>query len=817
MIALSLSRSKAAEAVAIAVLLAAIVLRGVVSSELFPLWSEDPAAVPAAVTALTPSGSLAIDVVMLVASGTVFFFAGRNGRSTPVWMVAAASLGACGVLLHAFVLHSTPSPFQLEHLLLGSSWCAAIFAALAIRTSAHDQRLRGIILAALVGLVGPLAAKGVVQVFIEHPQTLAAFNANKVEMLGIRGWSEDSPMARAFVRRLSQPEGTGWTGLANVYSSIAAFATVAIVGVTLVLARSSAKLLAAASLLIAATALALSKSKGGISSAILIGLPILGTLLWIPKTNATARIRRLFPRLRPAVGVLCIFVPLLGVVVRGLVGTRMGELSLLFRWFYMQGAARIFVQHLPFGVGPDGFQAAYLLAKPAISPEAVASPHSVLLDWLSTLGLFGAAWCGLLIALALAIGRHLSQLLKIAEDGDVSGKEEVPGVLKVQHDGLASIRIDLRILFLIFAIPTVLGSWIETPGTTVEGMLARFVGLVLACIIAAVVLLAHDRDVRRTLLGVAAGALAVLAHAQIELTGITPGSCAWFLAILAAASAPSLGASYVARTLANTAPTKVPSSLAASLACVACAIAVARGFVPVLRWESQLRLAAHEVEVLADTSVLMREASHDPGNALDLRREAVSKLLDVLPSGDRTEPRSAAEYDAIFDRVLLQRLPRAEEHLAEASRTLPSHFATHQALSRLRMHYADGLQRAGRSKEAANEAALAVGGIRDQARADPTRAAVWSWLALIEKTGRTLTGEDEQRQRECEAWERAASLDPFAVTYPVELARAYRALGDVVKARQWARRALENNANMRLDPLQGLSDALRIEMEALAK
>jgi len=59
------------------------------------------------------------------------------------------------------------------------------------------------------------------------------------------------------------------------------------------------------------------------------------------------------------------------------------------------------------GVGPDGFQNAYLTARPAISPEEVDSPHSVLFDWWATLGFGGIAWAALLIAILWFGGRGL--------------------------------------------------------------------------------------------------------------------------------------------------------------------------------------------------------------------------------------------------------------------------------------------------------------------------------------------------------------------------------------------------------------------------
>lgn len=817
----SLPRMKLAEGVALAVLLASMVLRAIISSDSFPLWSEDPAVVPAAITSLTPAGSLVIDAVMLLASAVVIRGAGREGRNTPAWMTALASLGACGTLLHAYVLHKTPSGFQLEHLTLGASWSAGIFAALAVRAAAMDFRARGLIVACLVGLIGPLTAKGVVQVFVDHPQTLAAFNANKSEMLAVRGWNEDSPMARAFIRRLSQPEASGWIGLSNVYSSFAAFASVALVACAVALARTRAMLFAFVALGIAVAALALSKSKGGLASAVAVGLPILGASLLLlraprraarvrsmetqtPRPNAHdapanrgARLRLPFQRVLSLAGLACIVFPLLAVVLRGLAGERLTELSLFFRWFYMQGAARIFTQHPLAGVGPDGFQEAYLLAKPVLSPEAVASPHSILLDWLSTLGLFGLAWSVLLVALAISVGGSIAA----SRESEPSRRDEPSDVSSHQ------LRVDLRVLFLVVALPTVLASWIETPGTSIEGMLARFVGLALAVSVGLIMLLAHRRDATRTMLGVAAGALAVLAHAQIELTGVNPGSCAWLLAVLAVAGSPA--ASSVSL------PSRV-SGLGA-IASLATAIALLLGVPTLFRWERELRIAAREVAVLAEANALMRDSSRRSDQASRLDMDAAIKLLVSAGGPGATPPKSQAELGRLVDRVLIDRLPRAEYHLASAARILPSHFATRQALSRVRAQFAEVLQRNALRDDAVRVSTLAITEFEAQVHRDPTRASAWSWLATLTRAHAALLRDDSLLAKACEAWEKAAALDPYAITHQAELARAYARLGRLVDARRWATQTLENNTQLRLDPLQGLSDRAREEMQRLAR
>src|SRR5690606_11618084 len=112
---------------------------------------------------------------------------------------------------------------------------------------------------------------------------------------------------------------------------------------------------------------------------------------------AWAARRERLGRLGGWVAIAAVGSALVAVAARGVAGEKIGELSLLFRWFYLQGSARIIAEHPWLGVGPAGFRDAYLLAKPALSPEEVTSPHSVVFDWMSTLGvLAGGAWAVLL-------------------------------------------------------------------------------------------------------------------------------------------------------------------------------------------------------------------------------------------------------------------------------------------------------------------------------------------------------------------------------------------------------------------------------------
>ncbi|NBX40780.1 MAG: hypothetical protein EBR15_05065, partial [Gammaproteobacteria bacterium] len=84
---------------------------------------------------------------------------------------------------------------------------------------------RAVVAAILLAAAVPIVARGLIQVWIEHPQMVAEFRAHKQEILAARGWAEGSPQALTYERRLVQPEATAWFGLSNVASSALAACT----------------------------------------------------------------------------------------------------------------------------------------------------------------------------------------------------------------------------------------------------------------------------------------------------------------------------------------------------------------------------------------------------------------------------------------------------------------------------------------------------------------------------------------------------------------------------------------------------------------
>ncbi len=59
------------------------------------------------------------------------------------------------------------------------------------------------------------------------------------------------------------------------------------------------------------------------------------------------------------------------------------------------------------------------------------------------------------------------------------------------------------------------------------------------------------------------------------------------------------------------------------------------------------------------------------------------------------------------------------------------------------------------------------------------------------------------------AWEKAARLDPYGLTFPLRIFKALMALDRREQAKVWAQRLLELDRLQRLDPLKGLTEEER--------
>lgn len=468
----------------------------------FPAWDLSPFEAFVPIVGITPDQGLLLDAVLVLLAGIGFGLAPKTRQD--LILAALWTLGAASAVVHMW----RGGGVEVDAARIGGSWIAATGAGLSLSVLARERGARALATGVLIGFLAMMVFRGVVQVFVEHALTLSMYDADPEGQLRAQGFEPGSAPALIYERRLRQAEATGWFGLSNVYGSLCAAGLVgcAIALVTMLrrddrdseewqTVQPRSWTIAALSAIagLSLLGLVLSGSKGAYVSA------VLGLVFAFVYTAVRLRIPLL-----PIAAALA----LVAVAVRGVVGDGVGELSLLFRWHYITTAWQVFLENPLRGVGPDGFQDAYVGAKPSINPEEVQSPHSVGLDWLATLGLGGAAWCvaGLLV------------LLKSR------GAEEEPAGDST-HEPLEGWG---RPVALLIAVATVAATSTELEALLPESAAVRVLGGAAWVFTAAVIARAGGLPAA-ALLG---AAVVVVAHAQIEMTLTTEGSAAWLLCLL---------------------------------------------------------------------------------------------------------------------------------------------------------------------------------------------------------------------------------------------------------------------------------------------
>jgi hypothetical protein len=544
-------------------------------------------------------------------------------------------------------------------------------------------------------------------------------------------------------------------------------------------------------LLFALFGLALAGSKGGYAACAL-GLAAIGVRAFVFRLK---RSDSGFSRLGAVLGVLAITGPLAVVLARGMIGERLGELSILFRWFYVEGAARIVAAHPLFGVGPEGFQAAYMIHKPPISPEAVSSPHSVFFDFVATLGAGGWAWALLGLFLTIAAGRALLGHEDAEEESIVHST-----ALQSIH-GVSPLRADLRFVAGILTTATLAASFVETPIASIESVLGRLAGLALGVICAAgpcSLMLARERSLDSAL---AATALVLIAHAQIEMTMTTMGSAALILGTIGLACGTANRAGEARR--------RVVSSLVALLPGIAGA-AVLYLASSVWSWESFVRAAGRDVEAYPELVAFERRMYESrPESRAEVVKEAAAALARASGNPPQVDPKELAQH---IEQFQFWSVEHAFDHLAMAGLEAPSHYGTARAESQMRL-----LLAAIQAKESGSASPNLEAGRRVVERyvaRCPDRAAAWSFLGALWMNDAVRSSQGLENA--ATALAKASDLDPYTPAHAVALAQVYQKLGRTSEAASWAKKALELNLLQRLDPVQQLTEVQRERMESIA-
>ncbi len=801
-------------------------LRASVTHDSLPFWSMDPATVATPIdhaapdtpqifstisvslSGVGPTGVLLMDLVGLLGASVLLLGLALGGQRVPGHWLLLATLGTLGVLLHALVLGQG----DLDHLRIGSSWICAIWSALAVYCAAADEKLRRLAIGLALGFVVILTLRGGVQVFSEHARTVADFDRNREAILASRGWTDGSSSALVYERRLRQPEALGWFGLSNVYASFAATGSVVFIGLAVsagVLARKSKPLLLPAIVLgvvacLSLLALTYNDSKGGFASAAL-GFVVLACV-WAARKpvrglagrGATAAVRW--------AGALAIVLPLAALALRGLVGERIGELSLLFRWFYLVGSARIFGDAPLMGVGPGGFQEAYAAARPLLSPEEVTSPHSVLFDWSATLGLFGVAWCVLLLLMALRAGRR-----PLAESAEAPSAPSLLDATRPRLYAIAGVIAGVLAVSMwlergsSFAASNAM-ALTDTDPMPLWALGAGLLMVVLAAVIwgmSASAMLSKAVPARALDAAGLAGACVMLAHWQIEMTPTQPSSAPLALVIFCACAA-GLSPRDAGRRTGRFA--RLPGLVGGLVPLLLIPTLWIGGVARVAAWEAQLAQAAKILEPIGRVRTI--------AGAVDAQdRAAVRAALEELRLQHRDligtpPPQTLEQLDSRLVALELERRPMAHEVLTDAMDDLGlGSDATRRLLIEEAIRISERYRATGRQGDAEAWAARALASADVWASADKDRFGPALLRARAAEAVRSATDADEALARR--AWERAHELAPLEPAPIRRLWALAEERGDTEQASIWAAKLLETDARFRLDPLRGLSESER--------
>jgi hypothetical protein len=368
--------------------------------------------------------------------------------------------------------------------------------------------VRAVVVAILVATAVPILWRGVLQVLVEHPQTVDAYLANRAEFLGARGWAEGSPQALTYERRLMQAEATAWFGLSNVSSSVIGALAVVAGGASIALwtPRRLGAVLAGLVSAAAFLTVALTGSKGAIA-ATAIGVAFAVLALRLPGP----------PRWRIGVALLLLVVPVAAVAARGMAGLSLGERSLLFRSQYADGALKVFGANPLIGVGPAGFGDAYLRVRPALAPEEVQSAHAAWADWIASLGEGGIAWIALLVLL-------VAWCAKAARTPD-------PQPAPIPAEELARPRLAAALAVLTAAVIALVP---EMHALDDHALLQRVLAALFAAIFAGILVRTAYLPGRAFLAAIGGAAVLLAVHAQVEMTLWWPGAVGWVACMVGA-------------------------------------------------------------------------------------------------------------------------------------------------------------------------------------------------------------------------------------------------------------------------------------------
>lgn len=304
------------------------------------------------------------------------------------------------------------------------------------------------------------------------------------------------------------------------------------------------------------------------------------------------------------------------------------------------------------------------------------------------------------------------------------------------------------------------------------------------------------------MLGAGAATLAMIAHAQIEMTPVLSGSSGWFWLMVglgAATTATSAGACRLGKTW----------SVVGTLVCVFVGGGVAAAALPgVMRWNSALRDAALEVRPLADVKALLQQGARDPiamQDGLRILSQATGKPVTADPKSIKPA----------IDAMLESATDRASRALMRARNEGDGHYGTARAYSQLLMFRAELAIERGDKTGAKALADQAIDVVKEEAATSNAARFGWIGTLWVERAKRGLDGKEALTEAD-RAFEASGKLDPWSLNPLLRQIEVAKNAGEDAKAAVLSKRGLELHNWTRLDPLKGLTPPQKAELERLA-
>ena len=164
------------------------------------LFDVDPAIDPLPLAGLGPAGSMVLDLLLVCGAVLCLFAECRQRRGLDPVLLVLAILPLPVILLHAGQ--------DFDSMWRGSGWFAAVIGLVAAAHLARDHRMTVLMSAVLLSIACPLLLRGLVQVFLDHPQTVAFFQANKQMILEEKGWLAGTPGSLSDIGCICSCSGT---------------------------------------------------------------------------------------------------------------------------------------------------------------------------------------------------------------------------------------------------------------------------------------------------------------------------------------------------------------------------------------------------------------------------------------------------------------------------------------------------------------------------------------------------------------------------------------------------------------------------------